>query len=112
MLIFYVFIQFVQLILSRLSKNFVTKMISSGLSKNSYSLQEFNKTIPEYQSALENSGYKEKLAYLKQELKNRSIQLNLKKQIKKQNKKNYLVQPPFNEEVSTNIGREYFYPPQ
>ena len=79
------------------------------LIKNFSSLNEFNKTIPEYQSTLEKSGYKKKLTYVYRELrKNRSIQLNLKKQIKKQNKKDYLVQPPFNEEVSTNIGKEFF----
>ena len=33
--------------------------------------------------------------------KNRSIQLNLKKQIKK----DYLVQTPFNKKVITNIGK-------
>ena len=44
-------------------------MISSCLSKNSYSLQEFNKTIPEYQLALGKSGYKEKLTYVKEEPK-------------------------------------------
>ena len=44
-------------------------MISSRLSKNSYSLQEFNKTIPEYQLALEKSGYREKLTYVKEEPK-------------------------------------------
>ena len=46
---------------------------------------------------------------MKQELKkNRSIQFNRKKQIKKPKKKNYLVQPPFNEEVSNNIIKEFF----
>ena len=73
-------------------------MTSSRLSKNSYSLQEFNKTIPDYQLALEKSGYREKLTYVKEELKknkNRSIQLNLKKPIKKKNTKDFLVQPPF-----------------
>ena len=40
--------------------------------------------------------FTERLTYVKKELKkNNSIQLNLKKQIKKQNKKDYLVQPPF-----------------
>ena len=39
-------------------------MISSRLSRNSYSLQEFDKTIPEYQLALEKSGYREKLTYV------------------------------------------------
>ena len=41
--------------------------------------------------ALKKSGYKEKLTYVKQELKNTSIQLNFKKQIKKQNKNDFLV---------------------
>ena len=36
------------------------------------------------------------------------MQLNLKTQIKKQIKNNYLVQPHFNKEVSTNIGKEFF----
>ena len=44
-------------------------MILSRLSNNSYSLQEFNKTIPEYQLALEKSRYKEKLTYIKEEPK-------------------------------------------
>ena len=66
-------------------------MILSRLSKNSYSLQEFNKTIPEYQLALEKNGYREKLTYVKEEPK----QTDLKKPIKKQNKKDYLVQPFF-----------------
>ena len=44
-------------------------MISSRLSKNSYSLQEFNKTIPKYQLALEKSGYREKLTYVKEQQK-------------------------------------------
>ena len=39
-------------------------MISSRLSRNSYSLQEFDKAIPEYQLALEKSGYREKLTYV------------------------------------------------
>ena len=50
-------------------KKQLTKMISSRLSKNSYSLQEFNKTIPEYQSVLKKSGYMEKLTNVEQELK-------------------------------------------
>ena len=44
-------------------------MITSRLSRNSYSLQEFDKTIPEYQLALEKSGYREKLTYVKEEPK-------------------------------------------
>ena len=68
-------------------------MISSRLSKNSYSLQEFNKTISEYQLALEKSGYREKLT--RRTKTNKSILINLKKPIKKQNKKDYLVQPSF-----------------
>ena len=44
-------------------------MISSHLSKNSYSLQEFNKTIPKYQLAFEKSGYRKKLTYVKKEPK-------------------------------------------
>ena len=50
-------------------KKQLLKMISLRLSKNSYSLQEFNKTIPEYQLVLEKSGYKEKLTYVKEEPK-------------------------------------------
>ena len=74
-------------------KKQLPKMISSRLSKNSYSLQEFNKTIPEYQLALEKSGYREKLT--RRTKTNKSILINLKKPIKKQNKKDYLVQPSF-----------------
>ena len=50
-------------------KKQLPKMISSRLSKNSYSLQELNKTIPEYQLALEKSRYREKLTYVKEEPK-------------------------------------------
>ena len=50
-------------------KKQLPKMISSWLSRNSYSLQEFDKTIPEYQLALEKSGYREKLTYVKEEPK-------------------------------------------
>ena len=54
-------------------------MNSPRLSKNSYSLQEFNKTTPEYQSALEKNDYKKKLTHIKQEPKKTDlIQLNLK----------------------------------
>ena len=77
-------------------KKQLIKMIQSRLSKNLYSLQEFNETISEYQSALEKSGYMKKLTYVKQRTKKyKSIQFNLKKQIKKQNNKDYLVQPLF-----------------
>ena len=50
-------------------KKQLPKMISSRLSRNSYSLQEFDKTIPEYQLALEKSRYREKLTYVKEEPK-------------------------------------------
>ena len=50
-------------------KKQLPKMISTRLSNNSYSLQEFNKTFPEYQLALEKSGYREKLTYVKEEPK-------------------------------------------
>ena len=50
-------------------KKQLPKMTSAHLSRNSYSLQEFDKTIPEYQLALEKSGYREKLTYVKEEPK-------------------------------------------
>ena len=50
-------------------KKQLPKMISSRLSKKSNILLEFNKTIPEYQLALEKSEYREKLTYVKKEPK-------------------------------------------
>ena len=84
-------------------------MISSRLSNNSYSLQEFNKTIPEYQLALEKSRYREKLTYVKEESK-QTDQFNSisKKQSRNRSRKIIWFNPPFNDEVNTNIGKEFF----
>ena len=85
-------------------------MISSCLSKNSCSLQEFNKTILEYQSGLEKSGYKKNLSYVKQELKKKK-QINstqLQSTSKYRSRKIIWFNLPFNEEVSTNIGKNFF----
>ena len=84
-------------------------MISSRLSKHSYSLQEFNKTIPEYQPALEKSGYREKLTYVKEETK-QTDQFNSTSKNLSRNKTRKIIwfNPPFNNEVTTNIGKEFF----
>ena len=83
-------------------------MISSRLSNNSYSLQEFNKTIPEYQLALEKSGYREKLTYVKEELK-QTDQFNstAKKQSRNRSRKIIWFNPPFNDEVNTNLAKNF-----
>ena len=50
-------------------KKQIPKIISSRLSKNSYSLQEFDKTIPEYQLTLEKKRIQRKITYVKEEPK-------------------------------------------
>ena len=84
-------------------------MISSRLLKNSYSLQEFNKTIPEYQLALEKSRYREKLTYVKEESK-QTDQFNSTSKNRSRNRTRKIIwfNPPFNDEVTTNIGKEFF----
>ena len=84
-------------------------MVSSHLSNNSYSLQEFNKTIPEYQLAIEKSGCGKKLTYVKEEPK-QTNQFNStsKNQSRNRSKKIIWFNPPFNDEVNTNIGKEFF----
>ena len=84
-------------------------MISSRLSKNSYSLQEFNKTIPEYQLALEKSGYREKLTYVKEEPK-QTDQFNSTSKNRSRNRTRKIIwfNSPFNDEVTTNIDKEFF----
>ena len=84
-------------------------MISSRLSRNSYSLQEFDKTIPEYQLALEKSGYREKLTYVKEEPK-QTDQFNSTSKNRSRNRTRKIIwfNPPFNDEVTTNIGKEFF----
>ena len=84
-------------------------MISSRLSKNSYSLQEFNKTIPEYQLALEKSGYREKLTYVKEEQK-QTDQFNSTSKNRSRNTTTKIIwfNPPFNDKITINIGKEFF----
>ena len=90
-------------------KKQLPKMISSRLSRNSYSLQEFDKTIPEYQLALEKSGYREKLTYVKKEPK-QTDQFNSTSKNRSRNRTRKIIwfNPPFNDEVTTNIGKEFF----
>ena len=86
----------------------VPKMISSRLSRNSYSLQEFDKTIPEYQLALEKSGYREKLTYVKEEPK-QTDQFNPTSNNRSRNRIRKIIwfNPPFNDEVTTNSGKNF-----
>ena len=90
-------------------KKQLPKMISSCLSKNLYSLQEFNKTISEYQLALEKSEYSEKLTYVKEEPK-QTDQFNSpsKNQSRNRTRKIIWYNPLFNDEVTTNICKEFF----
>ena len=90
-------------------KKQLPKMISSRLSRNSYSLQEFDKTIPEYQLAFEKSGYREKLTYVKEKPK-QTDQFNStsKNRSRNRTRKTFWFNPPFNDEVTTNIGKEFF----
>ena len=86
-------------------------MISSRLSKNLYSLQEFNKTIPEYQLALEKSGYRKKLTYIKEKPKQTDrFNSTSKKQSRNRSRKIIWFNTPFNDEFNTNIciGKEFF----
>ena len=82
-------------------------MISSCLLKNLYSLQEFDKTILEYQLALEKSGYREKLTYVKEEPK-QTDQFNStsKNRSRTRTRKIIWFNPPFNDKV--NIDKEFF----
>ena len=90
-------------------KKQLPKMISSRLSRNSYSLQEFDKTIPEYQLALEKSGYREKLTYVKEEPKQTDqFSSTSKNRSRNRTRKIIWFNPPFNDEVTTNIGKEFF----
>ena len=58
-------------------------------------LQEFNKTIPEYQPVLN-------------KIENKQINSTQPQKTDQETKQDYLVQPPFNEEVNTNIVKEFF----
>ena len=84
-------------------------MISSRLSKKSHSLQEFNKTIPKYQLALEKSGYRKKLTYVKEKQK-QTDQFNSTSINRSRNRTRKIIwfNPPFNDEDNTNIGKQFF----
>ena len=76
----------------------IPAMISKRISNNSSDKTEFDRAAPEYNKALTDSGYKEKLTF------------NDKSGNKKRNRKRNRIwfNPPFSLNVKTNIGKDFF----
>ena len=70
--------------------------INDRLSNNSTNKQIFDNAKPEYQEALEHSGFSEKLNFSKRKKKQRSRKRNIIR-----------FNPPYNKSVSTNIARTF-----
>ena len=73
-------------------------MISERLSNLSCNEDEFIKTLDEYQNVLKNSGYKDKLFYTPCNQRNR----------RQRNRKIIWYNPPFDLQVKTNTGKNFF----
>ena len=78
-------------------KKQLPKMIEKRLSGISYNQEEFDRAKPAYAQALEKSGYKQKLEFQTENSSKR-----------RQRKRNITwFNPPFSDNVSTNIGRKF-----
>ena len=84
-------------------------MISNRLSELSCDLDNFKKAIPPYKNAIKQSGYRDNLIFSERE----------KEQKKKVRKRKIIwFNPPFNNYVANNIGKEFLklinkhFPPQ
>ena len=73
----------------------IPDMVGSRLSVLSCNSEEFKKAKPEYQEALKNNGYQQELKYDDGSSKKR----------KKRSRKIIWFNPPYNENVQTNIGK-------
>ena len=77
-------------------------MISQRLSTLSSSKQEFESSRAIYDSALRKSGYKETISFIPHKTEEEKNEKNRKKQRKR---KEIWYVPPFNKNVTTNVGR-------
>ena len=88
-------------------KNAIPTSVNKRLSNISSSPDQFRKAAPEYQKALNNSGYNHVLAYEKEsdvDKENKGI----KRMIKTMRKRKIVwFNPPFNAEVKTNVGKKF-----
>ena len=80
-------------------KNSLTTMISKRISTISSSKQEFDKSSQEYNKALKESGFNSHITYIKPEENDK----------KKRNRARNIIwfNPPFSENVETNIGKTF-----
>jgi hypothetical protein len=86
-----------------ITKN-IPKIINRRLSSTSSNEASFNEAIPAYQEALDNSGYNYKLKY-KPPQKDTSNNNSRNKHHRKRNISWF--NPPYSENVSTNIGKKF-----
>ena len=77
----------------------IPESINKRLNNISSSKEVFDKAAPNYQQALDNSGYKYKLKYKEGE--------NIPKRKRSRNKKITWYNPPYNANISTNIGKQF-----
>ena len=76
----------------------IPKMISERISSTSSGPKEFNEAAKIYNTALKTSGYRENIEYRKIEAKRKNSR-----------KRNILwCNPPYNVNVATNVGKEFF----
>ena len=81
-------------------KKQLPNMISKRLSGLSTSEKEFKEAIPIYEKALKDAGYKEKIQYEEKQESN-------KKKNRKRSRNITWFTPPYNQEVKTNITKEF-----
>ena len=79
----------------------IPKIIGQRLSKISCDKNEFDKVLPDYQKALSESGYHEKLEY-------QSENSNLSQNRRKRKRQVIWYNPPYNKNLETNLGKQFF----
>ena len=82
-------------------KNQIPKMINNRISKLSYDQSSFNQASPAYKEALASSGFSTQMIYESNNKRTNSKQHKRKRNI-------IWFNPPYNEEVKTNIGKTFF----
>ena len=85
-------------------------MINDRISKLSHNQESFNQASPLYTEALKNSGYRTNMTYNKAvSAESKNDEQRKKCTYKNKGKRNVIwFNPPYNEEVQTNIGKTFF----
>ena len=85
-------------------------MINDRISKLSHNQESFNQASPLYTEALKNSGYRTNMTYNKAvSAESKNDKQRKKCTYKNKRKRNVIwFNPPYNEEVQTNIGKTFF----